>query len=144
MDKIKLDEILEKNKAQPVGYGYIDIIVSRDNYKVFISDLVENGFNIECISWWEWCPNRKENEYGLGGPESNYYEGCFSELPIDVDEIKSVDGIKTEDLILEIINRIEEKTVLFTDEKVTFKQNKWLTPAIWIDVPDYWRNKYCA
>jgi hypothetical protein len=144
MDKIKLDEIVEKHKAQPVGHGYIDIVVSRNNCKDFVSDLIENGFKVESISWWEWCPNGKENEYGLGGPKSNYYEGRFSELSIDVDDIKLDEEIEAEKLIAEITNRIETKTILFQDETVTYKQNNWLTPAIWLDVPDNWRNKYCA
>lgn len=70
MDKTTLDKILEKHKAQPVGQGYIDIIVSRDNYKDFISDLVTSGHKIDSVSWREWCEDEKENEYGLGGPES--------------------------------------------------------------------------
>jgi hypothetical protein len=77
MNKIKLDEIIEKHKAQPVGHGYIDIIVIRDNYKDFISDLVNNGFTIESISWWEWCSEGNKNEFGLGGPKSHYYNGWF-------------------------------------------------------------------
>jgi hypothetical protein len=55
MDKKILDDILQKHKAQPVGHSYIDIIVSRDNYRDFVSDLVTNGFKIESISWWELC-----------------------------------------------------------------------------------------
>ena len=144
MDKTRLDEIIEKHKTQPVGHGYIDIIVSRDNYKEFVSDLVYNGYKVESISWWEWCPEGKKNEYGLGGPKSNYYEGWFSELSVEVDDIKLNQEIGTEKLIAEITNRIETKTILFPDETVTFNQNNWLTPAIWLDVPDDWRNKYCA
>ncbi|MEP7196509.1 MAG: hypothetical protein ABI851_08315 [Saprospiraceae bacterium] len=144
MNKEKLDKIIEMHKAQPVGHGYIDIIVSRTNYKLFIKDLIENGFRIESISWWEWCLNKKESKFGLGGPESYYYDGWFSELPIDVDDLKQKGDIHYENLIGEITCRIEEKTTCFTDEIVTFSQSNWLTPAIWLDVPDDWRNKYCA
>jgi hypothetical protein len=87
MDKERLDTILELHKAQPVGHGYIDIIVSRENYGLFISDLIKNGFIIESISWWEWCQDGKECNYGLGGPQSIYYDGWFAELPIEVDDI---------------------------------------------------------
>ena len=144
MDKIKLDEIIEKHKAQPVGHGYIDMIVSRDNFKDFVSDLVENGFKVKSISWCEWCPNGKVNEYGLGGPKSNYYEGWFSELSIDLDDIKLNEEVEAEKLIAEITNRIETKTILFPDETVTYNKNNWLTPAIWLNVPDDWRNKFGA
>ena len=87
MDKQKLDEILEKHKAEPVGYGYIDIIVPRDYYKNLISELAGNGFSITYITWWQWCPGRTETTHGLGGPASKYLEGWYSELIIGDDEI---------------------------------------------------------
>ncbi|MES1182146.1 MAG: hypothetical protein ABUL44_05055 [Flavobacterium sp.] len=144
MDKTSLDQIIEKHKAQPVGHGYIDIIVSRDNYKDFVVDLVNNGFIIESISWWEWCPEEKENEYGLGGLQSQFYNGWFSELSIDVDDIKLKDEMKSENILAEIINRIESKTISFPNETVTFRNHNWLTPAIWLNIPDDWRNKDCT
>jgi hypothetical protein len=144
MDKEKLDNILELHKAQPVGHGYIDIIVSRDNYDVFIADLVKNGFKVKSISWWEWCPNEKESDYGLGGPKSIYYDGWFSELSVDIDDIKLYKEGENEILVREITDRIKTKSISFPSETVTFKQNNWLTPAIWLDVPSNWRNKYYA
>ncbi len=39
-----------------MGDGYIDIIVLSDNYKSLIADLLNNGYKIKSISWWEWCP----------------------------------------------------------------------------------------
>jgi hypothetical protein len=142
MNKEKLDGLLKTYKAQPVGHGYIDIIVNRENYKTFIGDLVSNGFKIESVSWWEWCPGGKEAEYGLGGPRSRYYDGWFSELSVPVDDIDLITGDKRE--IEKIIDLIETKSILFPNEKVTFKQSDWLTPAIWLNVPDEWRNEYCA
>ena|SRR5690554_526455 len=141
MNKNTLDDILKQQKAQPVGHGYIDIIVSRDNYKDFVSDLVTNDFKIESISWWEWCADKKENKYGLGGPESIFYKGWFSEIPVDVDDFNfSAETTKT-NIIKDIIEKIETKTISFPDETVTFKESNWLTPAIWLDVPDDWRCK---
>ena len=43
-----------------------------------------------------------------------------------------------------IINLIKTKTISFADEKITFQNNQWLIPAIWLDVPDEWRNKYSS
>ena len=140
MNKGQLDELLEKHKAQPVGHGYIDIIVNQDNYKSFITDLIQYGYGIKSISWWEWCPGDKESDYGLGGPKSRYYDGWFSELSIDVDDIE----VNEEKQIEEIIKAIETKSISFHDETVKFKQNDWLIPGIWLDVPDDWRNEYCA
>ena len=136
MNREKLDRLLETHKAQPVGHGYIDIIVNRENYKSFVNDLVSNGYEIESVSWWEWCPGDKKNDYGLGGPRSRYYDGWFSELSVPVDDI---DGH-----IEKVINLIETKSISFPNEIVTFKQDNWLTPAIWLNVPKEWRNEYCA
>lgn len=144
MDKTKLDEILDKHKAQPVGNGYIDIIVGRDNYNDLVTDIINSGFKIKSISWWEWCPGKKVNEYGLGGPESIYYNGWFSELPIGLDEIIFSTAATNETIIKEIVNRIETKTISFLNETVAFNKNAWLTPAVWLDVPDEWRNQYCV
>lgn len=142
VDKITLDDILERHKAQPVGNGYIDIIVSRNNYKDFVADLVTNDFKIKSISWWEWCADKKKNEYGLGGPESVFYKGWFSEIPIDLDYINFSANTTKQSIIKEIIEKIESKTISFPDKTATFKECMWMTPAICIDVPEGWRNKY--
>jgi hypothetical protein len=144
MDKTTLDNILEKHMAQPVGRGYIDIIVSRDNYKDFISDLVTSGYKIDGVSWWEWCEDKKENRYGLGGPESVFYRGWFSEIPVSVDDFSFSADTTKENIVQEILTKIETKSISFSDETVTFKASNWLTPAIWLNVADDWRNKYSA
>ena len=144
MDKKTLDDILEKQKAQPVGHGYIDIIVSRNNYKDFVADLITNDFKIKSVSWWEWCADKKENEYGLGGPESVFYNGSFSEIPIDVEDFNIAPETTKEITINKIIEKIDSKIISFSDEKVKFSESTWLTPAIWLEVPDNWRNKYSA
>lgn len=142
MDKATLDSLLEKHKAQPVGNGYIDIIVSRDNYKMFVADLVTSGFKIDGVSWWEWCNDNSGNRYGLGGPKSIFYNGWFSEIPVDVDNFDFSADTTKDNVVQEILKKIESKTISFSDEKVTFSNCNWLTPAIWLDVPDDWRNKY--
>ncbi len=144
MDKSTLDNILEKHKAQPVGRGYIDIIVSRDNYKDFIFDLVTSGYKIDSVSWWEWCEDKNESRYGLGGPESVFYRGWFSEIPVRVDDFSFSADTTKENIVQEILTKIESKSISFSDETVTFKASNWLTPAIWLNVADDWRNKYSA
>jgi hypothetical protein len=142
MTKETLDRLLEEHKAQPVGNGYIDIIVKRENYKLFVTDLVRNGYNIMCMSWWEWCPGEKKSDFGLGGPKSRYYEGWFSELIIDLDEFEiGARNKEREEVIREVISAIETKLISFPTETVTFKQSAWLTPALWLDVPEDWRNE---
>jgi hypothetical protein len=63
---------------------------------------------------------------------------------VDVDDFNFSADTTQESIIQEILKKIETKTISFFDETVTFNQNNWLTPAIWLDVPDDWRNKYSA
>ncbi|WP_228236669.1 hypothetical protein [Allomuricauda sp. M10] len=141
MDKEKLDKIIKDYKVQPVGNGYIDLIVSRDLFKQFVHELIENGFVIKSVSWWEWCANKDECKYGLGGPESKFYRGWFAELPIDVDDIELSD-LTTEKAIENVIDLIDSKSIQYPDEIISFHESNWLTPAIWLDVPDNWINKF--
>ena len=141
MDKEKLDKILNDYKVQPVGKGYIDLIVSRELYKQFVRELIENGFMIKSVSWWEWCADNDDCKYGLGGPLSKFDKGWFAELPIDVDEIELSDLIPDK-AIANVINLIDSKSIQYPDEMISFNESNWLTPAIWLDVPDNWINKF--
>jgi hypothetical protein len=73
-----------------------------------------------------------------------FYKGWFSEIPVEVDDFNFSADMTKENIIKEIIEKIETKTISFSEETVSFKESNWLTPAIWLDVPDDWRNKYCA
>ena len=37
---------------------------------------------------------------------------------------------------------MKSKVISFSDENVKFSESTWWTPAIWLDVPDDWRNQY--
>ena len=137
----RLDQILDSHKAEPVGKGYIDIIVHRDKYRSFIERVLSEGFQISAISWWEYLESdEKESKYGMGGPRSRFYLGWCSEL-IEIDDVKTSDN--AEDSIREIAAIIENKEIQFPDgDRVAFKTHSFLTPAFWIDVPPNWDNKY--
>jgi len=139
MNKDVLDSIIEEHKAQPVGSGYIDIIVRRENYQNFIQSLVENGFIIRSISWWEWCEKEEDCDYGLGGPDSDYFNGRFAEIPAEVDDLK-LDDLNFTESIDEVKKLIENKSIEFSVETIQFKDSTWLTPAFWLDVPSDWKN----
>lgn len=139
--KILLDKILEKHKAQPVGSGYIDIIVRKSCYRNLVQELIENEFEIESISWWEWCEKGKDSIYGLGGPNSEYYNGWFAEIPVEVDDIQ-ITNLNLQESIMLITSIIENKSIEFSTRKVEFKNADWLTPALWVKVPNEWKNKH--
>lgn len=39
-----------------------------------------------------------------------------------------------------LVSTIENKTISFSDKTVQFSDSNWMTPAIWLDVPNDWRN----
>ena len=143
----QLDDLLKKYQGQPVGNGYIDIIVLRDKAREFINELTDLNLAVEAVSWW--CHRTPENEkwlgcpHGMGGPMSIYHESAFSEITHEFNEIKeeafaalkldhSKEAVK---LINQLaINIIEEK-----ENQPNFTDCQ--TPGIWVRVPEGWIRK---
>jgi hypothetical protein len=132
--KKSLDEILAKYKVQPVGWGYIDCITIMDNVREFIQSLTDLGINIYAISWWCHCANwviygdNKETgcPHGGGGPESKYFDGCFSEMY----QIPNMEFSNNGDVLHFILNEWQNHKEYLP----------CLVPAFWLNVPDDWRN----
>jgi hypothetical protein len=140
VNKQELDAILEKHRVQPVGNGYIDLIVRRKNLQAFVRDIVDGGYPVQCVTWWEWCPKNEKNKFGLGGPKSEYFDGWFAELAVHDDNTKELYH-SSEQLANKLIDLIESKEMNYPGLKTTYKEADWLTPALWLEVPDSWINK---
>ena len=136
-----LDRIIAKHKAQPVGWGYIDIVVRREHYRNFVEDILRAGINIGSISWWEYVDEMgKPNTYGMGGPRSRFYDGWFAEVGTELDEVPLSHSIELQ--LTKIIDIVENKQIrLATLPDISFKGCRSLTPAFWLDVDDDWRNE---
>jgi hypothetical protein len=50
----------------------------------------------------------------------------------------------SEDTIQEVLSSIEKKVIYFPNETINFGKSDWLTPALWLDVPKVWKNKWNA
>lgn len=138
--KTILDDSLASYKAQAVGCGYIDIIVRRENYKAFAIALIENGFEIEAISWWEYLDKTgMSTTYGIGGPRSRFYEGWFAETVPSIDEIPSCESL-TE--MLAVIIEIVENKVLgeFDGHLIGYANTSSITPAFGLRGIKDWKN----
>lgn len=135
IDKEVLDQILRSHKAQPVGDGYIDVIVKQENVRKLVEILIQNGVKITEICWWEYVDSwTAKSKYGLGGPKSRFYDGWFSEIWYGDDYI-------TENSVEEIMKIIENKEYQFLDgESISYKQDNFLVPALFLDVPDEWKS----
>jgi hypothetical protein len=138
MNKVELDNILLNNQAQPVGDGYIDIIINPSNLQRFLSAIKESDFFIIGVSWWEYCKlSIAEAKFGMGGPKSIYYSGWLAEIPIiDIDhfdEAANIDSIelfiKNKKINNELGNSIEYSEGI-------------LWPGLWISTPEEWKNNW--
>ena len=130
-----LDKTILELKIQPVGNGYIDLIVRKENINNFINILNRLDIKIEGITWW--CLVESENNtcpQGMGGPKNRYGEGYYSEIPMD------------EIISFPIIDATEENNKQYADyifitspKDDNFVQS--YTPAFWLTVPDDWQNQ---
>ncbi|MBK9600492.1 MAG: hypothetical protein IPO36_01410 [Anaerolineales bacterium] len=69
-----------------------------------------------------------------GRAKKYFYDGWFSELCFGEDEINT----NKKDDILKII---ENKEIHFSDGKVVrYNEQECLTPALWLEVPEGWKN----
>src|SRR4026207_185373 len=78
-----IETLLEKYQVQPVGNGYIDLILKKENSLNLIRELTNLPVAVCSLSWW--CHFTLETEsqlgcpHGYGGPQDKYGEGMFSE-----------------------------------------------------------------
>jgi hypothetical protein len=150
----RLEDLLTRYKVEPVGYGYIDCIIMRDNLEKFIMEVSTLGVLITSVSWWCYVnPNESSQNgcpHGMGGPKSDYYEGWFSELQnemyeLDMTEVNSILEAYDKQLIgalnqkvLKRIWQMLEIPFLYTPNDY-IPENRCVTPALWLLVPDDWR-----
>ncbi len=128
--KNALDKLLLFYKIQPVGWGYIDCIILKENVPGFIKSLTELGVKVTDITWWCHCMiagNKAAGcPHGGGGPKSKYFYGWFSEM-YQIPNIKISDN-----------NEITK--YVFNEWPKTKEYLPCLIPAFWLDVPDDWKN----
>ncbi len=150
----KLDRLIDEYAGNPVGNGYIDIIILREKYIDFINGLTELNLAIECVGWW--CRAIDENKkncgcpHGYGGPMTQF--GWFSEMCHDFDEINkdAIDNLESKytSSNVKAINELaatiikDKRTMTYADGSyLTFQGNVCLTPGFWIRVPADWRRE---
>ncbi len=141
--KEKLDEFIDKYAIMIVGTGYIDIIVSRNDYVKFIDSLTLLNIPVIRINWW--CCATEDNKMKLWCPHGAWWPwfdwGYYGELyrADDTFELNENIWIKEHNNIVK--DAILNKSTYDRDGDIlTFKKNNCLTPAIWIDIK--WSNKF--
>ncbi len=151
-----LDDMLVKYKVEPVGWGYIDCITLRDTLNGFVNEISNLGLAINYVTWWCYVnPASPLNDgcpHGMGGPKSKFFDGWFSELQsyefgndIEINvEMESYSKQKTTCLNHETYKAILkklEKPFQYTPTDY-IPENKCVMPALWMLVPEDWRNPF--
>lgn len=85
-DQVYQDEIehlLEVYRVQPVGNGYIDLILPCDRAILLIEELAKLPVAVTNLTWWCCCTPESKVQFGchhgMGGPMNEFGEGWFSE-----------------------------------------------------------------
>ena len=133
MIKSDLDKLIKRHKVEPVGWGYIDCIISLDNVFDFINDLSDMGVKVSTLTWWCHCKGQSlVCPHGMGGPRSRYYDGWFSEMWFEMLDFEN------NEQVIAYLKNPKDKTMLQWFES----RPKCLVPALWLDVPKNWRNEF--
>ena len=142
----QLELLLEKYKVQPVGHGYIDLIVKKELVEGLINELTNHNIIIMGVTWWCHCTTESEIllgcPHGMGGPQSRYYQGWFSETQTPMYEIPKhiLDKITLSELHNNALS-INSQVLRFIHEKSNSENSKLecMVPALWLYVPDEWK-----
>ena len=105
-----IDNLLSEYNVQPVGEGYLDCIVRKENLMDFVAFLNSNAITVTAVSWWCHCDDKNKIKYGcphgFGGVKSIFFEGYFSELPFD---LRKWDFANNDDAVDYVLNRVKNE-----------------------------------
>ncbi|MEI2356989.1 hypothetical protein [Mesobacillus zeae] len=113
-----------------------------------IENLTKMNVAIESVTWWCHCSDRNEKQFGcphgMGGPESDFYNGWYSEMGYEF-EMFEIPAEKFQELNyndnfpsnIKTIN--DEIKDYVNDLSKARGYSKCLTPAFWLSVPDGWK-----
>ena len=78
---------------------------------------------------------------GMGGPKSTYWDGCFSEMMIDLKEFETIELdqilVKQQHAYIKKLNQ-EIKTYILAESVQNQYNESCLVPALWLYIPDHW------
>ena len=151
--QVAIEGLLEKYQVQPVGTGFIDLILEKGISLNLIGELTELSVAVENLSWW--CNVTPENKlkygcpHGYGGPIKKHGKGFFSECAQypDFEILRLPDPVNEYEMSPKAF--ADKCNLLATDYiKNIFPTESFYSPClyvgIWIYVPSDWKRKYYA
>lgn len=148
--KPHLDNLLISHHLQPVGNGYIDLIVTEDNLPQILAGLTRLGIVVEGVAMWcRFIPENKKKgcPHGFGGPRIRNLNGYFSEMCVYYDVspyllkwlscwftqwiVKKINCEKVPQVIFQVLEKHSRNNI-----------QGCLVPSLWLKVPEEWKNQY--
>lgn len=145
-----IEGLLERYEVQPVGNGYIDLIVARSRASRLIEELAQLPVIVTALSWW--CLVTAESQakwgctHGCGGPLNKFGEGRFSECNHYPDFEIVNHGIALDDKSIATEHIAQKCSKILSDyiEHRLLQESffsECLQPGLWLYVPDDWRRQ---
>jgi len=139
-----IEALLARYRVQPVGTGYIDLILPCTPAVALIQDLAALPVAIERITWWcHWTNESKQLlgcPHGYGGPKGRYTDGWFTEcyhypdfLPILLDAMWTAPPEQ-------IAHACSRQAQMYLTTHLTTEPfyTACLHAGLWLAVPDQW------
>jgi hypothetical protein len=149
--QLEIEGLLEKYEIQPVGTGYIDLILERGKTAHLVQELARLPVAVHYIAWWCHCtPESKLSlgcPHGAGGPPNRlglgWYSECIGYPDFDVTE----HGIQEEDVAIEPQALADQCRELICKYFANVLPNEsfyspCLHPGLWLHVPEGWERKH--
>jgi hypothetical protein len=135
--------LLEQFNVQPVGNGYIDLILPRKHAPKLIGELSRLPVVVEGLAWWCHCtPDsmaRLGCPHGMGGPVNEFGEGWFSEYCAYLDVTEQ--GIDLGDRFMDprsLANECGRVVCDYIENRLPLENfySECIHPALWLQVPN--------
>ena len=145
--KDEIDRALDLFGAQPVGSGYIDIIVSPSKAQQFLATLTRLGIAAHVVTLWCEASDINKQRYGcphgMGGPVHNgvwFSEMCEPD-PFNVED-HGIDMAQSELDPFALAQECNSQTLAFVSSGIKSRPeySPCLAPGFWLAVPKDWQS----
>ena len=146
-----IEDLLEKYNVQPVGNGYIDLILDCESSIQLIDELAKIAVAIERLTWWCHTTPESASKYGcphgMGGPPNGFGEGHFSECSDYPEFVVAEHQSPNDEYSLEprlYAERCSEVVTYYIKNVLPTESfySPCLNPGLWFNVPYDWKRKY--
>jgi hypothetical protein len=144
-----IETLLEKYKVLPVGAGYIDLILDREDAVDLVDELASIPIALRQISWWCHCTGTSSGSgcpHGGGGPKIGsgpaYFSECYQHPHFNLQE-RGVDFESPFMAPRMLAGKAREAAANYLLLELPKQEffSPCLTPGLWLEVPEAWKRK---